>query len=927
MLENGQASRFSDYFDIDWAAPSRPELLGRVLLPILGEPYGQVLESQQLKLELASGAFFVAYFDHRFPIAPRTYGLVLGHRLEDLEKRLPADDAGLLEFQSILTAVKHLPPRDDTDPQRLTERLREKEVIKRRLAAVLKDSDAVREHLGSVIAEFNGKPGDPRSFDLLDTLLDRQPYRLSFWRVASDEINYRRFFDVNELAALSMEREDVFLAAHGLILRLLVEGQIGGVRIDHVDGLFDPRQYLERLQQHYMLACAKAIFDAEPAFRSLDWESVKGPLRERLADALTGRQGPAALPLYVVVEKILGSSEALPEEWPVHGTSGYEFLNLLNGLFVADSGRDFTRLYSELLGDHEPFPEVAYREKRLVMQSAMSSELLMLAHQLDRLAQKNRWSRDFTRHSLWQALREVIACFPVYRSYIAGDPIRETDRKYLNRAMRWARLRNPAISGSLFQFVRDTVLQKPPPHALGDEAYKAEQLRFAGKFQQVTSPVVAKGIEDTAFYVFNRLLSLNEVGGDPDRFGVTPLALHTFFGERQSHWPRALSTTATHDTKRGEDVRARLNVLSEIPEKWREAVARWSEWNKPHRVALEDESAPDANEEYFLYQTLLGAWEVAGNTETQRQGPADSPLAIDGRSFGATGSADRARKGRPPTAGGEALRTPGSPSHTRGVPTPAFVERIQAYVHKALHEAKVHSSWINPNPPYDEAMRQFVATVLNPEKSGAFLEDLDRFARQVSHYGLLNSLSQALVKFTAPGVPDTYQGTELWDFSLVDPDNRRPVDFERRARLLNELKAGSPDLVRLLAAKDDGRVKLFLTWKALNCRRDHPGLFSEGAYLPVEAAGAARQHVFSFIRRRDDRVALVVVPRWLTKLVDAGRLPLGPAVWGDTCLLLPDDLRGRTWRNALSGEVVPAAAELRLGVALANFPAALLLAE
>ena len=887
VLENGQASPFADHFDIDWAAPARPELFGCVLLPVLGEMYGQVLESQQLRLERDGGAFFVTYFQHRFPIAPRTYGLMLSRRLDELQKKLAPEDPALLEFQSILTAVKHLPGRDDSDPAQRAERLREKEVVKRRLGALLKENAVIREHLDGVLLELNGKPGDPRSFDLLDALLNLQPYRLAFWRVAADEINYRRFFDVNELAALSMEREEVFAAAHGLVLRLLVDGQVSGLRIDHVDGLYDPRQYLGRLQQQYLVARAKEVFDADPAFRDLAWESMRGPLRERLADALLEHRGPAGLPLYVIVEKILGSGEALPDDWPVYGTSGYEFLNQLNGLFVADTAREFTRLYANWIGDEVTVAEIAYREKRVVMQTALSSELHMLAYQLDRLAQKNRWSRDFTQHSLRTALREVIACFPVYRSYISGDQICDTDRKYLSRAIRAARQRNPAVSSALFQFVRDTILLKPPPHGLGDDEYRAEQLRFAGKFQQVTAPVMAKGIEDTAFYVFNRLLSLNEVGGDPARFGVSSVALHAFLGERQARWPRALSATATHDTKRGEDMRARLNVLSEIPGEWGAALARWSELNKPFRVAVEDGWAPDANEEYFLYQTLVGAWPVEDMVRVD-----DGQRPID------------------------------------------FMARIQRYVHKALHEAKVHSSWINPNPPYDEAMQRFVADVLNPEINRPFLDDLQVFVRRVSHFGLFNSLAQTLMKFTAPGVPDVYQGTELWDFSLVDPDNRRPVDFAGREKLLLELRGRADDgnlreLAReLTAAKEDGRAKLYLSWRALRCRHDNPGIFLEGAYLPVESEGARREHLFSFIRRHDARVALIAVPRLLTRLIpNERRLPLGREIWGDTRLLLPEDLRARSWRNIMTGELLPAATGLSAANLFAHFAVALLLAE
>jgi (1->4)-alpha-D-glucan 1-alpha-D-glucosylmutase len=906
VLENGPSSPYASYFDIDWNSGTRPELVGRVLLPVLGAPYGEVLESQQLKLEFTGGAFAISYFEHRFPIAPRTYASVLGRRLDELEKKLPADDPAVLEFQSILTSIKHLPDRMETDPALVAERMREKEVVKRRLAALVQDNAAVREHLESLVAEFNGRPGEPKSFDLLDDLIAAQAYRLSFWRVAADEINYRRFFDINELAAISAERDEVFLATHGLVLKLLAEGTIAGARIDHVDGLYDPRQYLERLQLYFVLAVARQVYDTESAFRSFDWSAVEGPLREQIADAIDAaatRRGD--LPLYVVVEKILGADERLADDWATHGTSGYDFLNQLNGLFVAPARDDFTRLYHAFIADDPAFPEVVYRSKRLVLQSAMSSELHVLGLQLDRIAQKHRWSRDFTLNSLRLALREVIACFPVYRSYIADDGVHESDKKCILRAVRSARNRNPAVSASLFNFVRDTLLQKPPQPGGADDAYHADQRRFAGKFQQVTSPVIAKGIEDTAFYQFNRLLSLNEVGGDPDRFGVAPTSLHKLFAERRERWPRALSTTATHDTKRGEDLRARLNVLSEVPTEWREAVSRWREMNRPHHVPVDELEVPDANEEYFLYQTLVGTW---------------LPEAVRGPW--------PVVRSQNPNRQSEVV-----PYHSatadHGLRTTDFVQRIQDYMHKALHEAKVHSSWINPDPAYDDAVKQFVASVLDPEKSQAFLEDLTAFVQRVAHYGYLNSLSQALVKLTAPGVPDTYQGTELWDFSLVDPDNRRPVDYDLRSHMLDELKlrAGDPELCReLLASMDDGRVKLYLMWRALQARKAHPGLFSEGEYLPLEVSGAQAEHVFAFARRHGDHAALVVVPRLLTGVVGEGELPLGD-LWADTHLTVPDDLSGRWWRDAFTGELIPGATSPLLSTLLAHLPVALLQAE
>jgi (1->4)-alpha-D-glucan 1-alpha-D-glucosylmutase len=907
VLENGQASPFAEFFDIDWAAQSRPELLGRVLLPILGDPYGQVLESQQLRLEFNAGAFYVWYFDHRFPITPRTYNSILEHRFDDLARRLVSDDQALLEYQSVITAIKHLPHRTDSDPAHVAERLRENEVIKRRLATLVRDSAAVREHIDSLVSDFNGKPGEPLSFEMLHRLLDDQPYRLSYWRVAADEINYRRFFDINELAALNMEREDVFTAAHGLVLQLLAKGDIAGLRIDHVDGLFDPNQYLQRLQQHYVLTCAKSIFDAEPAYRSLDWATVSELMRGRAAEAGRERDATGNFPLYVVVEKILGPGEDVPDEWPVYGTSGYEFLNMVNGLFVANTAAEFTRLYHDWIGDNVSFAETVYRQKRLVMQTAMSSELQVLAYQLDRLAQQNRWSRDFTRHSLLQALREVIAFFPVYRTYITGEPIRDVDRKRINQAVRSARLRNPAINAAIFQFIRDTLLLKAPPHGLNDAAYRAGQLRFAGKFQQVTSPVMAKGVEDAAFYVFNRLLSLNEVGGDPDRFGISPSSFHTFLKNRQSRWPRAFSTTATHDTKRGEDLRARLDVLSEIPDEWRAALNRWSEMNRSLRIALEDESAPDANEELFLYQTLVGAWPyetTSASAETAQRRFGLEPI---------------------PAGRTEPAASPG----------PEFAKRIQEYMHKALNEAKIHSSWINPNPLYDDAIQRFVADILNPEKSMPFLTDMRNFVRRVAHFGLMNSLGQTLIKLTAPGVPDTYQGTELWDFGLVDPDNRRPVDFSQRAKILAKLtqrtegRADWSELIReLVSTKEDGGIKLYLTWRSLNCRREHPGLFSEGEYLQIEPVGAQKEHVFCFARRLGQACALVVVPRLLVGITSkAGQMPLGLEVWGDTRLALPEGLRSQRWRNVLTGEQVSGGPELKAATLLKVLPVALLVAD
>jgi (1->4)-alpha-D-glucan 1-alpha-D-glucosylmutase len=887
ILENGAASPYAGYFDIAWTASTRPELHNKVLLPVLGEPYGKALEAQQLRLEYHGGAFQIGYFDLRLPVAPRSYGAILGHALSELVGLLDKDAPAMLEYLSILTAVRNLPDRLEGDPALLAERLREKEVIKRRLAALSDESPAVAAALANVVRLYNGQPNEPHSFNLLDELLNDQAYRLSFWRVASDEINYRRFFDINDLAALSMEREDVFAATHGQVLRLLERGDLGGVRIDHPDGLYDPREYLERLQEGFVLACAKERFDTQPDYRGQDWTAVERALRQRIAEARRqGHDEALRRPLYAVVEKILMPGECLPADWPAFGTTGYDFLNEVNGLFVdAASAEAFTRIYRDWTLDDSSYAETVYQKKFQILQSALSSELHMLAQQLDRLAQRDRWSRDFTLNGLRHALRLVIAGFPVYRSYITDEAVRDADRESIGVAIRRARHYSAGLSSALFTFIRDTLELRPRPGLL-DESYSYEQRRFAGKFQQVTAPVMAKGMEDTAFYVYNRLVSLNEVGGNPGRFGVTPQEVHRFFEERQARWPWALSSSSTHDTKRSEDVRARLNVLSEMPGEWEEALRRWSGMNRPHGTILEDGPAPDPSEECLFYQTLLGAWPLEPYSDEEYAG---------------------------------------------------FVGRVQTFMQKALHEAKVHSSWINPEPAYDDAIRRFVARALDPELSAAFLEDLRTLVRKVTHYGLFNSLSQTLVKLAAPGVPDTYQGTELWDFSLTDPDNRRPVDFERRRCLLGELRkraaAGPlPELAReLIDCKEDGRVKLFVTWRALTCRRGAAGLFTCGEYVPLAVDGTKQEFVFAFARRHAGSCAVAVVPRLFTRLVPAmNRLPLGAATWGDTALTLPQ-LSARSLVNAFTGERLslsgPRPGRVLLARMLANFPVALLIGQ
>lgn len=857
VLENGPASRFAAYFDISWRASPRAELHNKVLLPFLRAPYGEVLEAGDIRLTLEHGGFVFSYFGLRFPVAPDTYDNILAHRLTELESTLGPENPAMLEYQSILTAVRNLPGRSETDAAKIAERTREKEIIKRRLVLLTEATPAVQQSLAGTLEEFNGRPGDASSFDLIDRLLERQCFRLSYWRVATDEINYRRFFDVNELAALSMERDDVSAAADALVIQFLTEGKVNGLRIDHPDGLYDPALYFRRLQERFILANARRIAESDPEFQQRSWEELEPQLRAHL-DSINWT--PNQAPLYIVAEKILEAHETLPRDWAIFGTSGYELLNMVNGLFIDSSNESaFSRLYADFIDDDTPYGEVVYRKKRLILDVLLASELHMLTHQLDRLAQKSRHSRDFTFNTLRHALREVIAVFPVYRSYVAQGCVREEDRQCINVAIRRARLRNPLLGFQVFQFICNMLLLEAP-RTFNDED-RAEQQRFVGKFQQVTAPVAAKGIEDTAFYVYNRFVSLNEVGGNPSRFGIPPDALHGFNRQRQETWPYALSPLSTHDTKRSEDVRARLNVLSEIPEAWQSSVRRWASLNTRHRETIEDIVVPDANEEYLFYQTLVGTW----------------PLEqLDGPEYA------------------------------------VYVKRIQDYMEKALHEAKVHTSWINPNGDYDLAVSRFVGRVLDHSANHDFLEDFRAFEQWIANLGLLNSLSQTLLRLACPGVPDTYQGTELWDFSLVDPDNRRAVDYRRRRTVLQALRnaaSGTGDMRRLarnlLDSRQDGRIKMYVIFRALHCRREYPGLFCEGSYIPLRIMGDRNEHLFAFARIFDEHYAIAAVPRFFSRLLGRDRdVPLGPAVWGRTALVLDNFPAEIRWRNVFTGQAV-----------------------
>jgi len=883
LLENGPSSPFADFFDVDWE-PVKRELKDKVLFPILGDQYGAVLENGELTLAFEEGAFFLRYFDHRLPVMPKSYSAILTHRLEDLERELKAANVHYQELLSIVTALTNLPPHTERDPEKVAERYREKEVVKRRLRQLDGQSPEIRRFIDRNTAIFNGEKGKPASFDLLDDLLRRQVYRLSHWRVATEEINYRRFFDINALAAIRMENPRVFAEAHRLVFRLIREGKVSGLRVDHLDGLYDPADYLRQLQRGCYLQRGLASLEGHEGKTYSKAEEEEKEVR--LLGAYAGKlaREPSFKPFYIIGEKILMKGEKLPEEWPVFGATGYEFAGLVNGLFVeTGNARAFDTTYGRFIPLRKGFAEIVYESKKLVMQSSMSGEINTLGYRLNTLSEINRHTRDFTLNSLIKALVEVVAFFPVYRTYTRGPAVAERDRRNVESAVARAKRRNPATDPSIFDFVRDVLLFGPP--VCRGEKESEEWLDFVMRLQQLTGPVTAKGVEDTAFYVYNRFVSLNEVGGSPERFGTPLEAFHDQTIERCRTQPLALLATSTHDTKRSEDVRARLNVLSEISGRWRAALVRWRRLNRKKKPLVDGLPAPDPNEEYLLYQTLVGAW----------------PL---------------------------------EPAGARDLSV--FRRRIGEYMLKAVREAKVNSSWIRPNAAYEEAVVRFVDLLLQDDPENQFLADLEEFQRLTSHCGMLNSLSQTLLKITSPGIPDFYQGCELWDFSLVDPDNRRPVDFELRRRRLGDLrqqeeKIGRLALARKLAADmSDGSIKLHLIRQALDLRHRERELFEAGEYLPLEARGARADHVCAYERHLGGKSVVVAAPRFFTRLVpEPSAAPPGPEVWEGTRIVLPAEGAEGLYRNVFSGETLSSEREegdevLSLANLLADFPVALL---
>jgi (1->4)-alpha-D-glucan 1-alpha-D-glucosylmutase len=796
VLEWGPDSEYAGWFDIDWD-PDRRYLEGKLLVPFLGDQYGTVLESGQLVLrfEPESGSFAVwAYDTHKLPIYPLHYQRVLGDEHPELE-RLGDAFSGLSDWRP-----------------RIAQRAVDLQSVLGTLAQQRRD---VREAVQAAVNRINGEPGRFETWRRLDALIQDQHWRAAHFRVAADDINYRRFFNINELAGLRMELPELFEQAHRLVFALLRDELLDGLRIDHIDGLFDPKQYLCRLRQH------------------------------------------APRPFYLVVEKILARHETLREDWPVEGTTGYEFANLVLGLLVDPSGEEgITQAYRDFTGEDRSFEQIVHDCKIRIMVNEMASELNVLARDAGRIARQNPRTADFTRNILQRALKEIVACFPVYRTYVDGaaEPT-SADRRDIDWAVALARRNETDVDPSVFDFLHrflTTDLVAQPRSGFSRQAV----VRFAMRVQQYSGPVMAKGLEDTAFYRYNRFVALNEVGGHPDHFGVTLAAFHRANAQRADRWPHTMLGTSTHDTKRGEDARARLAVLSEMPEEWARQVQAWSRLLRARRGGVDGTAPPDRNDEYLLYQRLLGAW----------------PAELTGSS-----SLDP-----------ETMR--------------AFAERIEAAMIKSLREAKLHSTWASPDTAYEEAMLEFARDALEISRPNAFLGVFLPFQERIARLGVRNSLVQTALKLTLPGMPDFYQGTELWDLSLVDPDNRRPVDYRLRVEQLERVTS-LLELDRVRAMLDmlehwyDGCIKLAVIATLLAYRRGHPDAFEHGRYEPLPATGSKADHICAFSRSCDGDALMVVAARFPL------RLETDPD-WNGTEIPW-SALSGQTyWRDLLCGHLV-----------------------
>ena len=824
VLENGRNSEYFDFFDIEWDHPFE-SLSERLLAPFLGSHYSEALDAKEITVRYGSNGFFISYYSLRLPLKIESYVRIVTYRLQELRKILGDDHPDLIKFLGILYSLKNLPLSKE---ERL-DRYSQIQFVKRMLWELYTGNNDIKEFIDENIGIFNGTKESSEGLNLLDSLLSEQLFRLSFWKVATEELNYRRFFNINGLISLRVEDERVFNLSHSFILNLVKSKKVSGLRIDHIDGLYDPTEYLRRL-------------------------------REKTDD------------LYIVVEKILDFGEELPALWAVQGTTGYDFLNVVNGIFCDEqNGRSFNKLYYTFTGFKTSYESILYEKKMLVIEKDMAGDVDNLAHLLKRISSNDRYGADITLYGIKRAIVEVLALFPVYRTYIREDVYSEEDRMLIIETINKAREANPALLHELNFMERFLLLEFKEYHT---DENRNDWLHFIMRFQQLTGPLMAKGFEDTTLYIYNRLLSLNDVGGSPDKFGVTIDEFHAFNSKRARMQPHSMNATATHDTKRGEDIRARINVLSEIPELWEFNFRKWSRFNRRKKKSMKGVAVPTKNDEYFLYQTLIGALPFYD-------------AEMDG-----------------------------------------FKVRLKDYVIKAVREAKVHTAWLKPDTDYEENFMTYIDKILEPSDKNQFLNEFRPFQKTVAFYGILNSLSQTILKITSPGFPDFYQGSEFWDLSMVDPDNRRPVDYEKRIWLFREMKSGGTgegmELIHeLISTKEDGRIKMFLTYKALAARSRYRTLFEKGTYIPLEVSGKYKDNIVAFAWEYKPLRIITVAPRFLTRIVEENRFPLGREVWADTHILLPEDAPA-SLKEEITGMKLQCGRTMFVGDILSRFPCALL---
>ncbi|MFH1379945.1 MAG: malto-oligosyltrehalose synthase [bacterium] len=820
ILEYGEQSPYYRFFDIDWNHPYE-NMHGRVLIPCLGKFYAECLEQGEISLRYEHESLSINYYEMHLPVKIESYHRVFEHAVPKLEEKIGKNHPLVLQYIGAVNLFKALETNGE-----MHNRFEHVAHAKHMLWKISQNDEHIRTCVDEMLTEYNGEKGIAHSFDLLDELIARQRFRLSFWKVATEEINYRRFFTVNDLISVRVEDRPVVEKTHAYIKQLVSTGKIQGLRIDHIDGLYDPAEYLAYLH-------------------------------EQFPDT------------YIIVEKILDLREDLSVRWPVQGTTGYDFLNFVNELFCCRQNNEkCTVIYTDFSSIHKSYEEILVEKKRLIIGKHMAGNIDNLAQYIKKISSKDRHGNDITLYGLRRGLVEVMTHFSVYRTYIRGKNFSKIDRMYIRKAIEKAREESYGLFHEI-DFIENLLLLQYDDSL--PEADKELWLHFVKIFQQQTGPLMAKGLEDTLFYLYNRLISLNEVGGDPARFGITVKDFHNFNKKRRELFPHTLNATATHDTKRGEDMRARINVLSELPDEWEQKIRHWQVLNKDKKKKIKNTAVPDANDEYFFYQTLIGSLPFV-----EEQG---------------------------------------------------YVERIKQYVIKAVREAKVHTAWIKPDQAYEEAYLAFVDAVLHEDEHNNFLQDLKKFQQIAAWYGIHNSLSQALIKMTVPGVPDFYQGCELWDFSLVDPDNRCRIDYALRTSYLEEIIKKEQDIPLLIdelyQQYADGRIKLYLIYKTLALRNSNPELFQKGSYIPIDVEGLHKDSITAYMRRYEQSSILIIAPRLLNSIIKPNEKPLQD-VWQDTRLLLLPEAPS-AWINTITGQYLASSSNgIMIAEALSLFPVCIL---